>query len=451
MVRMLSRACLLLLLSSLMPSSAAGQEPPAAEVSAGGALTSTLPLRERPPVIDSWLSYRLQNVLPEIMRREGIDMWIVDNREYNEDPVFFSLMPGGTMAARRRTILVICDAGEDRPLERLAVSRYGIGEWYRGVWEPEEDRDQYAALARVVTERDPEVIGINVSETFAFGDGLSAGSFEAMKRALPERYVDRLRGAEDLAVGWLEHRTRAEMEAYEGIVRIAHRLIAKAFSSEVIHPGITTSQDVVWWFREAFAGLDVDTWFQPSVEIIRHGEPDDGLPAGVIRHGDVLHCDIGITYLGMNTDTQQMAYVLRTDEEEVPKGLLEALSRANRLQDILMEEFVTGRTGNEVLEAARDRMLTEGLDGSIYTHPIGYYGHGPGPTIGLWDMQEGVPGKGDYPLHPRTLYAIELNCTTAVPEWEGRQVTIGLEQEGFFDGERCRFVDRRQTRFHLVR
>jgi len=451
MSRILSRSCLLVLLISLLPASSHAQDPQGVEAFAGTAVTRTLPLRERPAVIDRWLRYRLEHVLPEIMRREGFDMWIVDNREYNEDPVFFSLMPGGTMAARRRTILVLYDPGQGRPLERLAVSRYGIGDWYRGVWDPEQNRDQYAALARVVTERDPDVIGINISEDFAFGDGLSAGSYEAMKRALPEEYVRRLKGAETLALGWLEHRTEAEMEAYEAIVQIAHRLIARAYSSEVVHPGITTTRDVVWWFREAFAELDVDTWFQPSVEIIRHGQPEDGLPADVIRHGDVLHCDIGITYLGLNTDTQQMAYVLRPGEQEVPEGLRDALANANRLQDILMEEFVTGRTGNEILRAARERMQAEGLEGSIYTHPLGYYGHGPGPTIGLWDMQEGVPGKGDYPLYPRTAYAIELNCTTPVPEWDGQQVTIGLEQDGFFDGERCRFIDRRQTRFHLVR
>ncbi len=452
MARIRARALPILLVPILLlPSRSDAQDPQGVEAFEGPAITRTLPLRERPAVMDTWLRYRLEHVLPEIMRREGFDMWIVDNREYNEDPVFFSLMPGTTMAARRRTILVFHDPGDGAPVERLAVSRYAIGEWYRGVWDPEEDRDQYAALARLVTERDPQVIGINISETFAFGDGLSVASHEAIKQALPARYVQRLKGAEALSLRWLEHRTAGEMAAYEGIVQIAHRLIAKGFSSEVIHPGITTSQDVVWWFRQAFADLDVGTWFQPSVEIIRNGDLDDGLPEDVIRHGDVLHCDIGITYLGLNTDTQQMAYVLRPGEQDVPAGLQRAMANANSLQDILMAEFVTGRTGNEILLAARERMQAQGLDGSIYTHPIGYYGHGPGPTIGLWDMQEGVPGKGDDPLYPRTLYAIELNCATAVPEWDGQRVTIGLEQEGFFDGERCRFVDRRQTRYHLVR
>ena len=439
--------CLLLLL----PVAASAQSGFAGTTGGRTDLPKVLPLRERDAVIDRWLRIRFETVLPEIMRREGFDMWIVDNREYNEDPVFFTLMPGVTTAARRRTILVFYDPGPGQPIERLAVSRYGVGEWYRGMWNPDEEPDQYRALARIITERDPQRIGINVSDTFAFGDGLSASSLENIERVLPARYRSRLAGAERLAVGWLERRTPEEIAAYDGICRIAHDIIARAFSGEVVHPGVTRTADVIWWIRQAFADLDLGYWFQPSVEIIRHGGVERGDPdADLIMPGDVLHCDIGLVYLGLCTDTQQMAYVLRPGEEDAPAGLRQALANANRVQDLFMAEFVAGRTGNEILSAALDACRAAGLQASIYTHPVGYHGHAAGPTIGLWDRQDGVPGKGDYPLFDDTAYAIELNCRTAVPEWDGQGVTIGLEQKGIFTGGRCRFGDRRQTAYHLI-
>ena len=411
-----------------------------------------LPLRERGDVVDRWLTERLETILPEVMRREGFDMWIVDNREYNEDPVFFSLMPGNTMAARRRTILVFHDPGPGQPIERLAVSRYGIGGFYKGAWDPESEPDQYQALARIIEERDPAVIGINMSDTFAFGDGLTAASLDNLRDALPRRFHDRLKGAERVAVGWLERRSPAEIEAYDGLCRIAHSLIARAFSDAVIHPGVTRDVDVVWWFRQAIADLDVGTWFQPSVDIIRRGGVDrSDRDANIIRQGDVLHCDIGIVYLGLCTDTQQMAYVLRPGETDVPEGLKQALANANRVQDIFMAEFVTGRSGNEILARSLAGCRQAGLRASIYTHPVGFHGHAAGVTIGMWDQQEGVPGTGDYPLFEDTVYAIELNCASAVPEWDGEMVTVGLEQQGIFTSEGCRFADRRQTVYHIIR
>ncbi len=440
-----------LLLLACMPLTAPAQTGFAGATGGRTELPKVLPLRQRDAVIDRWLRIRLETVLPEIMRREGFDMWIVDNREYNEDPVFFTLMPGVTTAARRRTILVFYDPGPGRPVERLAVSRYGIGEWYRGMWDPEAEPDQYRALARIIEERDPDRIGINVSDTFAFGDGLSASSRENLERVLPARYRSRLAGAERLAVGWLERRLPEEIDAYDGISRIAHDIIARAFSGEVVHPGVTRAEDVVWFFRQAFADLDLGYWFQPSVDIIRRGGLDPADPdADIIRPGDVLHCDIGLVYLGLCTDTQQVAYVLRPGESEPPAGLQAALANANRVQDLFMNEFAAHRTGNEILAAALAACRAEGLEISIYTHPVGYHGHAAGPTIGLWDRQEGVPGKGDYPLFDDTAYAIELNCRTAVPEWDGQMVTIGLEQKGIFTGGQCRFSDRRQTAFHLI-
>ena len=406
-----------------------------------------LSMKDRAAVVDNWLKIRLEKVLPEIMRRENIDMWLVICREYNEDPVYLTLVPSTSMAARRLTMLVFYDRGE-QGIERLAVSRYGIRGFYKAVWNPEE-MDQWDCLAKVIKDRNPKKIGISESEHFAFGDGLSAYLKQRLVQALGPEYASRLHSAERLAVGWLERRTPEELEVYPQIVSIAHHIIADAFSNQVITPGITTTQDVVWWIREKFKELRLTTWFQPSVSIQR--SKDNPYTGNVIHRGDLLHCDIGIIYLRHNTDTQEHAYVLREGEKDCPQGLKDALKLGNRLQDILTAEFKQGLTGNEILSASLAKAKTEGLKAQIYTHPLGYHGHGAGLTIGLWDRQDGVPGKGDYPLFYDTCYAIELNVKTVLPEWGGQEIRIALEQDAAFTKAGIFYLDGRQTRFHLIK
>lgn len=424
----------------------------------GGPMPAILPLRQRAAVVDRWLERRLETVIPEVMRREGVDLWIVAAREYDEDPVIETLLPATWMAARRRTVLIFHDRGPGQPVERLAVARYDIGPFPRA-WDPEEQPDQWGRVADIVAARDPARIAVNRSETFALADGLSGTEYDALLAALPPVYRDRVAPAERLAIGWLETRTPEEMEVYPQIVRIAHRIIAEGFSSAAIQPGVTTTEDVVWWYRERIAALKLDTWFQPSVSVQRYEEEEAGESAGdfsgrpdesVIRPGDLLHVDFGITYLRLNTDTQQHAYVLRPGENDAPRGLRRALAVGNRLQDALTDNFVAGRTGNEILRAALERARREGIDATIYTHPIGFHGHAAGPTIGLWDQQGGVPGRGDYPLFPRTAHSIELNAAVAIPEWDGQVVRIMLEEDAFFDGEDTWYIDGRQTRLWLI-
>lgn len=410
---------------------------------------SVLPLRARAEVRDRWLRQRLEKLLPEIMKREGFDMWVVVAREYNEDPVTMTLLPATMLSARRRTILLF-HLGADGEVERLILSRYGIGDLYEGAWSP-EDEEQWACLGRLVRERDPRRIGVNVSDNFAFGDGLTHGEYCQMMQALGSEYAERTEGAERLCVGWLERRLPDELAAYSRIVELAHAMIADAFSSRVIHPGITTTQDVVWWFRQRIRDMGMSAWFQPSVSIQAPGVKfrQEGARK-LIMPGDLLHCDVGLRYLGLCTDTQQMAYVLRPSETEAPAGLQEALAAGNRLQDIHAHEYVAGRTGNEILAASLQRARAEGLKAMIYTHPIGYHGHGAGPTIGLWDQQEGVPGRGDYELFDDTCHSMELNVTCEVSEWDDQEVRIALEQDIAFTGGEVHYLHERQTALHLV-
>jgi Xaa-Pro aminopeptidase len=410
---------------------------------------AVLGLKDQARVVDGWLKIRLDTVLPELMRREKLDMWLVICEEYNEDPVYLTLVPFEDLSARRLSMLVFYDKGEGQGIEKFTVSRYGIGDLYKSVWDPAKEPDQWQRLAQVIKDRRPKRIGIDESETFAFGDGLTASLKDRLVRVLGKEYVSRLRSAERLAVGWLERRIPEELETYPHVVAIAHAIIAEAFSRDVITPGATTAEDVSWWMRERIRCLGLSAWFHPDISIQRpKTSPYKG---DVIHRGDLLHCDMGITYLRLNTDTQQHAYILKEGEADAPQGLKDALAQGNKLQDILLSEFREGRTGNEVLAAALAKAKSEGLKPSIYTHPLGTHGHAAGPTIGLWDQQNGVPGAGDYPLFYDTVYSIELNAKANAPEWDNQEVTIALEQDAAFTKKGTYFLEERQTKFFLIK
>lgn len=416
-----------------------------------------LPMQERATVIDEWLTTRVKTVLPGLMRRTGIDMWVIISREYNEDPVIRTFLPSTWQSARRRTILLVYDPGEGQELETLAVARYAVGEMFAQSWDKELHGEQWARLAALVDERDPRRIGLNFSDTFALADGISHTEYRLFREAIPERLRERIVSAENLAIGWLETRTDEEMVTYQQIVRIAHEILAEGLSENVIQPGVTTTNDVVWWYRDRIRELKLTTWFHPSVSIDRAEEPEVDMKTAlatddedeVIMPGDLLHVDFGITYLRLNTDTQQHAYILEPGETDAPEGLRHALERGNRLQDILTSNFVTGRSGNEILARTLEQAQEEGITASIYTHPIGFHGHAAGPTIGLWDQQDGVPGRGDYPLYPNTAHSIELYAETPVAAW-GKDVRISLEEDAFFDGENTWYIDGRQKTLLLV-
>jgi hypothetical protein len=417
-----------------------------------------LPLRRQTEVRDAWLGERLRTVLPEVMRREGIEVWIVVAREYNEDPVLFSLLPATMMSARRRTILVF-HAPADGPFEALAIANPGIGldAHYRAMWDKtktEQAREtQWECLRRVVAERDPERIGIDVAEHFAFGDGLSKSEHDALMAALGDDLAARTTSAERVVVGWLERRAAGELAAATGINQIAHGIIGEAFSSRVVHPGVTTALDVAWWLRQRVTDLGLAAWFQPTVSIQRRGEQlgDIGSsPDEIIRPGDLLHCDFGLHYLGLATDTQQNAYVLRLGEEAPPAGLARALAVANEQQDLLATSMVAGRSGNQILADVLARMQQSGIEGRVYTHPIGFHGHGAGPMIGLYDQQAGVAGRGDYPLFDDTLHSFEMFALVEVPEWDGQRVKLATEQIVAFTHGRVHFLAGRQTALHLI-
>ena len=405
--------------------------------------------REQAPLVKSWIQKRFDTVLPELMRREKIDMWIIVSREYNDDPVFRSMAPLTTYSSGRRTILVFSDRGGR--VERLSIGRFDYDGLYTVV--PTANDEQWAGLRKVVDERDPQVIGVNTSEAWNHADGLTANEKEQLLKALGPKYSARVRSAEMLAVGWLETKIPEETVAYRHVMQVAHKVIAEAFSNAVITPGVTTTEDVVWWMRQRVANIGLGHWFHPSITIHRKGGISASVPpdARVIQRGDMLHTDFGLVYLGFSTDTQHNAYVLLRGETDAPAGLKTGLQAANRLQDLTMKFATVGATGNQALAAALAQAKSEGLMPSIYCHPVGYHGHAAGPPIGMTDYQSGVPVRGDYVFRPDTWHSIELNVRRQVPEWDNQLVMFALEEDAVLTSTGWNWIDGRQTQFYLIR
>ncbi len=441
-----ARPSLLALAALMTATPLAAQLPRTEQIQPNNAVLSH---RQEDPLIQERIRERFETLLPELMRREGFDMWLVITREYNSDPVFRSMAPITTYSSRRRTILMFHDLGPGRGVERISIGRsdyQGIFDVYRT-----HNDSQYVNLGRLVAERDPQRIGINVSDRWNHADGLTHNEYLRLEDALGPKYAGRLASAEMLAVGWLESKLVRETDQYRSVMRIAHQVIAEAFSNQVIVPGVTTNRDVVWWMRQRVAELGLGAWFHPSVNVQRRGGlPPAGPNGTVIERGDMLHTDFGIIGVGFSTDTQHNAYVLLPGETEAPEGLREGLQRANRLQDLTMMHGPAGATGNEALAGALAQAQKEGLDATIYCHPIGYHGHGAGPPIGMTDYQTGVPVRGDYVLRPNTWHSIELNVRFAVPEWDGQEVRFALEEDAALLDDGWDWIDGRQTSFYLI-
>jgi Xaa-Pro aminopeptidase len=430
-------------------------------------------LRDQAAMQQAWLEERLDRFLPALMRQHGVDMWVVPMREYNEDPVFSSLVAPETFAARRRTIYVFFDrcAAVGTPVTASCIERIALGGTSQGgVFEARRSTiavaapvggqqaelwgdAQWQVLKTVIEERNPSVIGINRSTIFAFTDGLASGELQGMTAALGPMWASKFRDAESLPLELIASRLPAEEAFFERMNALVWQMTQTMFSEQVIVPGVTRTSDLVWWWRQRVNDQGLGTWFQPSVSVQRQGSTSGQIGDDpVILPGDVLHCDVGITVARLNTDTQHNAYVLKPGETEAPAGLTRALANANRMQDIAMAETRPGRTGNEILLSVLEGMKAMGIDGTMYSHPIGVNGHGAGPLIGLWDYQDGVPGRGDATVIPSMWYSIELQATTPVPEWGGQRVRMAQEEDMIIGADgKTRWALKRQDRLFLIR
>ena len=413
-----------------------------------------LSLKERALLIDEIQKDRFDNLLPKLMEDTGIDLWVLITREYNEDPVIKTLLPPTWLNARRQTILVFSKNKDSEGITSAAITRYPFGKLIPSIWNKEKQPNQWQALADYIVSKNPKNIGINTSKSFALADGLVKTDYDALMQVLPEAYKSKVVSAEQLAIGWIETRTAKEMVLYEDLVAITHQIIAEAFSSKVITAGKTTTDEVVWWLREKVLSLGLDTWFHPTVDVQRANESDlyafdSKSKFDIIQPGDLVHCDFGISYLSLNTDCQELAYVLKPGEKQAPDFLVDALAQGNRVQDIFTNNFKAGVSGNVILKKSLEAGRAEGLRPQIYTHPLGTFGHSAGTTLGMWDSQNGVAVNGDYPLHLNTAYAIELNTSVYIDEWK-KDIRIMLEEAGFFGSDGFRYINKRQEKLLLI-
>jgi len=413
-----------------------------------------LPLKERAAFINKLQKERLNKLLPQLMEKTDIDMWVLIAREYNEDPIIKTMLPPTWLNARRTTILVFSLDKKTKNFESVAIARYAFGDNIPSIWDKDKQPNQWEALKDYIVSKNPEKIGLNISSYESLADGLSKYHYDQLYNVLSPKFRKKITSAEDLAIAWIETRTDLEMTVFSQLVEISSSIIREAFSTKVITPGVTSTDDVVWWMREKVLSLGLDTWFHPTVDVQRKDNSDlyafdNKSKFDIILPGDLLHCDFGISYLTLNTDTQELAYVLKPGETNAPDFLIKAFKEGTRIQDIFTNNFKQGLTGNEILKRSLEQGKSEGLRPSIYTHPLGTYGHSAGTTIGMWDSQGGVPFTGDYPLQYNTAYAIELNTTVYIEEWE-KDIRIMLEVPGFFGENGFRYINGRLKEFLLV-
>ncbi|MBU2883102.1 aminopeptidase P family protein [Psychrosphaera sp. B3R10] len=415
-----------------------------------------LSMQERAQFIDDMTEQRVTQLLPAMMTKSGLDAWLLISREYNEDPVLKTMLPATWISARRTTILLFL-LTPNGTVDAYAIAPYKVGSVFKQGWNKKRQSSQWEALSELLERYQPKNIGLNYSTNWAHADGLVLTDYKTLKTNLPAKWRNKMVSAEALAVSWLEQRIAPEVAMYKDIVRIAHAIIAEGFSNQVITPGVTSTTDLQWWFRERVRELKLQVWFHPSISVQRNEQPafnsdtafSEGHEQNIIQYGDLLHIDFGITYLRLNTDTQQHAYVLKPGETAAPQYLTAAFTTGNKLQDIFTDLFKAGKTGNQVLKQARSAAIEAGLKPTIYTHPIGYHGHAAGTTLGMWDAQTGVPGDGDYPLHHNTAYSIELNNAVFIDAWN-KEIRIMLEEDAMFDESGVWYLDGRQTELILI-
>lgn len=420
---------------------------------------SLLTVRQRAAFVNGVTRQRLDRLLPEMMRQAGFDMWIIACNEDALDPVFETMMPYANWCPITQ-ILVLFDGGPAGGVERLNVSRTDTQGFFRNVWDAaawdaEAGESQWACLGRVVRERDPRRIGINVGEVQWAAGALSAVLKERVVSALGPDLAARLASAEPLATLWLETLLDEEVEIMERAAAVSRSLIAEMFSSRVVTPGVTTVDDLRFFYWQKAADLGLGLAFYPFISI-RSRDPEVlarfGKEDAVLRPGDFIHCDVGVKYMRWNSDHQEVAYVLKPGETDAPEPLRRLMAEANRLQDVYCGEFKTGLTGNEILGNVLARARALGIPGpKVYSHSLGYCLHEPGPLIGLPWEQVDNPGRGEVRLVPMSCFTAEMSVSAPVPEWGGRDVRMPLEQDIVFTGSAVHFLAGRQTAFHLIR
>ncbi|KAK0230716.1 hypothetical protein IW262DRAFT_424435 [Armillaria fumosa] len=398
-------------------------------------------LREQAEILNGWTSERIVRI-PLLLQKYDVDAWLMCQREYAEDTIWWSIKNATAYDVHRRTVVLFhtnTSSLQDQPNPLVWIDNTGQ------VW-----TDLHKRLASY----DPKRITINVDQNIAFSGGMHVGEMRVLEEELGSKWMSRMVNVPMLAIEYVSYKVSGQIQYYRDMQEVIWAMLEEGFSHKIINPGVTSTTDLEWWFREKMLTLNVTTWNQPRIFVTTPASfPGWSGSDDIIKEGDLLHIDFGITAMGMNTDTQHLAYVLRTSEGETdaPEGLKAGLKKGNRMQDVVLENMKAGLTGNEVLQRCLEQMKLEDIEGQIYSHPIGDWGHDAGAVMGFTNFPEHVPVLGELPILPNTYYSIELFATHFVPE-RNETLRFLLEENAYWNAgtEAWQFVRGRQERFHLI-
>jgi len=417
-----------------------------------------LPWSQQIAVREQWLVKRHEMILP-MMRKFGINMWIVVNEEFHDDPLTQYIAPPRPYAGGR-DIFVFIDTG-DKGLRKIAINGYAEENLKQFFESPDDPRAADKVLPELYDQYKPEKIALSYNARRGVQRSLTHDTYNFLAEKMGPDAAQHCVPAADLIEEYLDTRIPEEFATYQQMVQLTDNLTRRALSSEVIKPGKTTVGDVRRWLYDQLWQNRVGTWFQPDLRVQRKGKKNDtsrgflavASESTVIERGDVLHVDFGITYMGLNTDWQKMAYVLLPGEKEPPAGLKSALKNTNTLQDALTQRAARpGRTAAEVYNQTMDEMKQKGIEAQVYSHPIGNQGHGLGPSIDFRSAQRAEIGAtAAKPLRKGSYLSVELNTQTAVPEWAGQKVYIMMEDDAYLTDDGYKFFIPRQEAFYLVK
>jgi len=407
---------------------------------------------EQLAVREAWLVKRHELLLP-MMRRHGVGMWILVNEEFHDDPLTQFVAPPRPYAGNR-DVFVFVDAGE-QGLKKFALSSYTEESLTRFFEMSEQPRNLQMALAELDAQYKPGTIALGIGGKRGVTRSLTRDSYTLLAEALGPEGEKRFISAAPLIEEYLDTRLPEELEHYRTLVLLTEHVARRAFSPEVVKPGVTTVGDVRRWLYDELGRRGVGTWFQPDLRVQRKGQVNAssrGFLAVskedvVIQRGDLLHVDFGISYLGLHSDWQKMAYVLREAEKDVPEGLKRALAHTNALQDAVVRASRPGRSSGEVYDAVMAEMKEKGIEAQVYSHPLGNHGHALGASI---DFRSASRMEAPKPLREGSYIAIELNTRTPVPEWDGQEVFALQEDPAWLTPEGWRFFVPRQEAYYLI-
>ncbi len=389
-------------------------------------------LKEQFQIQDEILKEKLEVLIGPIMASCDMDVWLIPSKEYNEDPIFTKLTPSAYPTARRLTILLLHQVDGKLNAYSVSMRDHSLDQFYHSSWEKEKE-SQFEALLRLFKQLNPKTIGLNISSNYAYCDGLTVGLYELLKKELPQEWTKRFVSAEAVGVRFLETRSALEEKHWPEVMEVAIDIIYSMYTKATIKLGVSTCSDLEWYMMDQVNQRGLKFWFPPTMDLQRKTGQFSG--DTIITEGDLLHCDFGIEYLGLCTDTQRLAYVKCENETTIPQPLVDGMKQNNRFQDIVCEQFELSKSGNAVFTGALMQAKQEGITAMLYSHPLGLHGHAAGPTIGLYSDQNPQPNKGDLLIHDRTGYALELNTTVAIDGYE-KPVHFFTEESVFFvDGK----------------